>query len=367
MKKTRVLVIDDSALMRQLLTKIIELDPQLEVVGTAGDPLIAWKKIESLSPDVLTLDVEMPKMDGLTFLAKLMASRPMPVVMVSSLTARGADTTLKALELGAVDFVTKPGIDVANGTQALAADIIAKIGTAAASRIAGVRQSRAVAPKSLPTMRRAAGMAELTHKVIAIGASTGGTEALAYLLPQLPADAPGTVIVQHMPRAFTSAFSKRLDSLSRMRVKEAEDGDRIIQGHVLVAPGDFHMEVCRQGAAYHVRLHQQPTVNGFRPSVDVLFRSCAQQMGRHAVGAILTGMGRDGAAGMLAMREQGAHTIAQNEESCVVFGMPKEAIAMGGAVRIAPLEHIAAEIMEGMSHVDRPTSILQGAGRGNGA
>lgn len=352
MAKIRALIVDDSALMRQLLTKILEQDPAIEVVGTAGDPMIAWKKIESLSPDILTLDVEMPKMDGLTFLSKLMSSRPMPVVMVSSLTARGADTTLKALELGAVDFVTKPGIDVANGTQQLAADIVAKVHTAAQSRIGRGRQQRAAAPKAIDPVRLSAGLAELTHKVIAIGASTGGTEALACVLPALPADAPGTVVVQHMPRAFTRAFSQRLDSLCRMRVKEAEDGDRIIRGHVLVAPGEFHMEVCRQGGDYFVRLHQQPAVNGFRPSVDVLFHSCAQQMGCHAVGAILTGMGRDGAAGLLAMRQRGARTIAQDEESCVVFGMPREAIALGGAEQVLPLEHIASAILESASRTE---------------
>jgi two-component system chemotaxis response regulator CheB len=349
MAKIRVLVVDDSALMRQLLSRILEQDGNIEVVGTAGDPFIAWKKLQALSPDVMTLDVEMPKMDGLTFLSKLMASHPLPVVMVSSLTARGADTTLKALELGAVDFVTKPSLDVVNGTSKLASDIVEKVHAAAMSRVRRRGLANGAAPVAHRSLKLPPGMAELTDKVIAIGASTGGTEALAQVLPALPADAPGTVVVQHMPRAFTSAFSRRLDSLCKMRVKEAEDGDRIIRGHVLVAPGDFHMEVCRQGAAYYVRLHQQAAVNGFRPSVDVLFHSCAQHMGRHAVGAILTGMGRDGAAGLRAMRDQGSYTVAQNEETCVVFGMPKEAIAMGGALRVAPLEEIAAEIIHGVS------------------
>jgi two-component system chemotaxis response regulator CheB len=223
---------------------------------------------------------------------------------------------------------------------------VAKVHAAAASRVRRPVRTPAHGPAPI---RLSAGLAELTHKVIAIGASTGGTEALAYLLPQLPADAPGTVVVQHMPRAFTSAFSQRLDSLCRMRVKEAEDGDRIIRGRVLVAPGDLHMEVCRQGAEYRVKLHQQPAVNGFRPSVDVLFHSCAHHMGRHAVGALLTGMGRDGAAGLLAMRQRGGHTIAQDEESCVVFGMPKEAIARGAAAEILPLEDIALGILEGVA------------------
>jgi two-component system, chemotaxis family, protein-glutamate methylesterase/glutaminase len=350
MARIKVLVVDDSALMRQLLTKILSHDPEIEVVGAAADPLIAWKKIQELSPDVLTLDVEMPKMDGLTFLSKLMVAWPMPVVMVSSLTARGAETTLKALELGAFDFVTKPSIDVSNGTAQISEDIIAKVRAASASRIRH-RSARPTLAGPPLTIRAPKGLAESTDKVIAIGASTGGTEALARVLPALPADTPGTVVVQHMPKAFTSAFAARLNGLCRMRVKEAENGDRILRGTVLVAPGDYHMEVVRQGAAYYVRLNQQPQVNGFRPSVDVLFHSCASQLGRHATAAILTGMGRDGAAGMLAMRSVGSYTVAQDEESCVVFGMPKEAIALGAAVRIVPLERVAGELIAGVSGV----------------
>lgn len=344
MANTKVLIVDDSALMRQLLTRILSHDPAIEVVGTAADPLIAWKKIQELSPDVLTLDVEMPKMDGLTFLSKLMAARPMPVVMVSSLTARGAETTLKALELGAFDFVTKPSIDVSNGTAQISEDIIAKVRGAASARLRR-QATRSSLPGPPLTIQMPRGLAEVTDKIIAIGASTGGTEALAQVLPAFPADTPGVVVVQHMPKAFTSAFAQRLNGLCRMRVKEAEHGDRIIRGTALVAPGDFHMEVVRQGAAYYVRLNQGPAVNGFRPSVDVLFHSCAEQMGPHAAAAILTGMGRDGAAGMLAMRKVGSHTVAQDEESCVVFGMPKEAIAAGGAARVLPLERIAGELI----------------------
>jgi two-component system chemotaxis response regulator CheB len=302
------------------------------------------KKMQDLAPDVLTLDVEMPKMDGLTFLGQIMSTRPMPVVMVSSLTARGAETTLRALELGAVDFVTKPTIDIAGGTAELSDDIIAKVRIAAASRIRK-RATGAAAPRPATLRSGSLALIDVTDKVIALGASTGGTEALAQLLPCLPGDAPATVIVQHMPRAFTRPFANRLDSLCRMRVKEAEQGDRLLRGHALVAPGDQHLEVVRQGAAYYVRLSQQPPVNGFRPSVDVLFRSCARHVGRHAAAAILTGMGRDGAEGMLEMRDAGCHTVAQAEESCVVFGMPKEAIACGGAAAILPLEAIAAELL----------------------
>ncbi|RCS53907.1 chemotaxis response regulator protein-glutamate methylesterase [Bremerella cremea] len=348
MRKIKVLVVDDSALIRQLLTKILGSQANIEVVGTAADPMIAWKKIQECHPDVLTLDVEMPKMDGLTFLSKLMARRPMPVVMVSSLTLRGAETTLKALELGAIDFVEKPSIDIANGTARVSEEIVDKVLIAAASKVRG-RSNPVVHVEESPILRSSSSLKEATDKVIAIGASTGGTEALAQLLPALPSDAPGTVVVQHMPKSFTTAFAKRLDGLCRMRVKEAEDGDRILRGRVLLAPGDQHMEVVRQGAAYYVRLNHQPLVNGFRPSVDVLFHSCAHHLGPHVSAAILTGMGRDGAQGMLAMRDNGAHTIAQNEETCVVFGMPKEAIAAGGAVMIRPLGQIARELIRSLN------------------
>ncbi|MFO0789100.1 MAG: chemotaxis response regulator protein-glutamate methylesterase [Pirellulales bacterium] len=344
MPAIRVLVIDDSALIRQLLTKILSSHADIKVVGAAPDPVAAWTMIQELSPDVLTLDVEMPKMDGLTFLSKLMRQRPMPVVMVSSLTARGAETTLKALELGAFDFVTKPKIDVSRGTAEIGDDITHKVLAAAKSRVARRRSAPADAKRviAVETPKR---LAEATNKVIALGASTGGTEALAALLPVFPADTPGIVVVQHMPQAFTSAFARRLNGLCRMRVKEAEHGDRILQGTVLIAPGDSHMQVVRRGAEYSVTLNQDPLVNGFRPSVDVLFKSCAAQLGRHAAAALLTGMGRDGAAGMLAMRKAGSHTVAQDEESCVVFGMPKEAIALGGATHVLPLENIGGDLL----------------------
>lgn len=348
MSKIRVLIVDDSALMRQLLSKLLAQDPGLEVVGVAPDPYIAWDKIKALQPDVVTLDVEMPRMDGLTFLEKLMIARPTPVVMVSSLTGRGAETTLRALELGAVDFVTKPSHDVAQGTLQLGLELIEKVKIAARASLRRRRvappAARAAdsAPPSGPLLRRI----RSTARVIAIGASTGGTEAIAEMLSSLPADTPGIVIVQHMPAGFTSSFAKRLDGLCRMKVKEARDGDRILTGQVLLAPGDFHMQVVRSGAQDTVRVFTAPPVNRFRPSVDVLFNSCAEQLGCNCVGVILTGMGNDGARGMKALHDAGGPTIAQDEATSVVFGMPKEAIAHGGVDQVLPIDRIAEAALE---------------------
>jgi two-component system, chemotaxis family, protein-glutamate methylesterase/glutaminase len=343
MRKTKVLIIDDSALMRTLLSDILGADPELDVVAAAPDPVVGWERIKATAPDVVTLDVEMPRMDGLKFLEMLMTHHPMPVVMVSSLTERGCETTLHALELGAFDFVTKPKIDLQSGTVALAAELCAKVKAAAHSR-PRVRTPAAPRPSGAAAARApAAGGALIksTHKLLAIGASTGGTEALRELLVALPPDAPGAVVVQHMPEKFTRSFAERLDRLCRVRVREAADGDRLLPGHVLIAPGNFHLEVNRQGASYLVRVFQAPAVSGHRPSVDVMFTSCARAMGANAVGVILTGMGADGADGMLAMHQAGAHTIAQDEASCVVFGMPREAIARGGVDEVLPLPRIA--------------------------
>jgi two-component system chemotaxis response regulator CheB len=327
--RVKVLIVDDSALMRQLLTDILRRDPEVEVLGAAGDPYAAWDKLKADPADVLTLDVEMPKMDGLTFLSKLMANRPMPVVMVSSLTERNCDTTFRALELGAVDFVTKPKLDVTNGTLQLADELVAKVKAAAAARV----QPR-VPRTATPALRPAA-----------IGASTGGCEALSVVLGGLPADTPGTVAVIHMPEGFTKSFADRLNRHCAVRVSEAKDGDRVMPGHVLLAPGNFHMEVVRSGAYTTVKVRPGDPVNRHRPSVDVLFDSCAKQLGANAAGAILTGMGNDGAKGLLAMRRAGARTVAQDETTCVVFGMPKEAIQLGAAETVLPLDRVADHLL----------------------
>lgn len=337
-RRLRVLVVDDSALVRQIMTEILARDPAIEVVGVAPDPFAAWDKIQRLKPDVITLDVEMPRMDGLTFLEKLMRAHPMPVVMVSSLTERGCETTLRALEAGALDFVSKPRIDVARGTAEIAAEIVAKVKAAGSAKVRGKPASRPPATAAAP--RRPASF-KGTYKILAMGASTGGTEALREVLCALPPDAPGIVIVQHMPERFTRAFAERLDGLARICVREARDGDRVLPGHALIAPGNFHMELVRGGADYSVRVFSADPVNRHRPSVDVLFHSCARAAAQNAVGVILTGMGDDGARGLLDMRAAGARTIAQDEATCVVFGMPKEAIARGAAEFIEPLPRVA--------------------------
>ncbi len=345
MATIKVLVIDDSALMRQLLTEILSSDPDIEVVGSAADPYVARDKIMKLNPDVLTLDVEMPRMDGLTFLEKLMVSRPMPVVMVSSLTERGCETTFRALELGAFDFVTKPKIDVANSMQDVHEELTRKVKAAAQAKVRPRTRVESVRPDVQKAAIPSEALITSTHKVIAIGTSTGGTEALAEVLSQFPPDAPGVIAVIHMPPGYTKSYAVRLDRSCQIRVKEAEDGDRILPGHALIAQGDRHLEAFRSGATYSVRVRNGEKVSGFRPSADVLFQSCAKYLGTNGVGAILTGMGRDGAEGLLAMRNSGAHTIAQDEASCVVYGMPREAVAMNAAVSVWPLDRIASQLL----------------------
>jgi two-component system chemotaxis response regulator CheB len=334
--------VDDSALTRQLLSQILGSDPGLEVIGTAGDPYVAREKIKTLNPDVLTLDIEMPRMDGLTFLEKLMRGHPMPVVMISSLTAKGADTTLRALSLGAIDYVSKPRLDVSNGTIEQAEEIVAKVKAAARAR--GRRARAAAAPSTVLSQKQYQFSA--THKVVAIGASTGGTEALKEILAPLPADFPGIVIVQHMPEAFTRQFAERLDSLCKIRVREAQDGDRVLPGHALLAPGGHHMTVVRRGTEYAVHVYRGERVNRHIPSVDVLFSSCARSLGKNSLGVLLTGMGADGAKGMLEMKQAAAFTIAQDESTSVVFGMPREAILLNAVDQVLPLGHMPDVLLQ---------------------
>ena len=350
--KIKVLIVDDSALVRKMLSEIINEDPSLEVVGTAQDPLIAREKIKQLNPDVLTLDVEMPRMDGVTFLEKLMRLRPMPVLMVSSLTERGAEVTLQALELGAVDFITKPKLDLAHGLEEYAEDIRTKLKVAARAKVKSYTEptrklqvdaklsADAVLGKSTGKKHFAT-----TEAIIALGASTGGTEAIKDVLSVLPADAPGIVITQHIPAAFSAPFAARVNSVSAMQVCEAQDGQQILPGHAYIAPGDKHLLIVRSGARYHCRLDDGPPVNRHKPAVDVLFRSAAQNAGHNAVGVLLTGMGDDGARGLKEMQEAGAKTIAQDEKSSVVWGMPGAAVALGAADSILPLHKVAAAIM----------------------
>lgn len=349
MAKIRVLIVDDSALMRQLLTELLSQDPDIQVVGAAQDPYFAREKIKALNPDVLTLDVEMPRMDGLTFLEKLMVGHPMPVVMVSSLTETGCQTTMRALELGAVDFFTKPKIDLRDGMEEQARDLIAKVKGAAMARVrrreGGARRESTASGTEATRLMASSAMIKTTDTIIAIGASTGGTEAIRELLEVLPPNTPPIVVTQHMPEKFTKTFADRLDTLCRISVKEAEDGDSVLPGHALIAPGNYHMTLVRSGARYSVRLNQNPPVNRHRPSVDVMFHSVAQHAGANSVGVILTGMGGDGAAGLLEMKKAGAYTIAQDEDSCVVFGMPKEAIKLGGVDKILPLSQIPSSVV----------------------
>ena len=339
--KTRVLIVDDSALIRSVLREIVASQPDMEVVGVAPDPLVAREMIRERNPDVLTLDVEMPKMDGLDFLERLMRLRPMPVVMVSSLTERGSETTLRALELGAVDFVAKPKLAIESGMRDYASLIADKLRSAARAKV----QARSRAPSAagpLPALRDPLSSSE---KLIIVGASTGGTEAIRAFLQQMPSDCPGILIVQHMPEGFTRSFAQRLDSLCRISVKEAEGGERVLPGHAYLAPGHSHLLLAKSGANYVTRLDQGPPVNRHRPSVDVLFASAATSAGRNALGVILTGMGKDGAAGMLKMREAGAVNFAQDEASCVVYGMPREAVAVGAVHEIASLDQLPARVL----------------------
>lgn len=362
-RKVRVLVIDDSALVRKVIKTILQQDPDIEVVGVAADPYLARDKIKLLQPDVLTLDVEMPRMDGATFLRNIMRLRPMPVIMVSTHTTTSADITLEALALGAVDFVTKPHMSLQHTVSEFAEELIAKVKVAAKAqlkpRVAGASpalkeisprlSAEAVLPRT-PPLRAT----QRVVRIIAIGASTGGTEAIKDLLSSLPEDAPATVIAQHIPESFSEPFARRLNGLCALHVREAHDGQEILPGHAYVAPGSHHLMVASEGSRLVCLLSDGPPVNRHRPSVDVLFRSVAQSVGPNALGVILTGMGSDGAQGLLEMREAGAGTMAQDEETSVVWGMPKEAVKLGGVDRILPLDRIAREVMALVADRSRP-------------
>ena len=350
-RKTRVVVVDDSALVRSLLTEIINRAPDMVCIGAASDPIAARELIRETNPDVITLDVEMPRMDGIDFLSRLMRLRPTPVVMVSTLTERGAEVTLRALELGAVDFVAKPKIGIVDGLRRLDTDIVDKIRIAARAQIrrlptAAAASAAPAAPAAVPAAPEPARLGRVsTEKLIFIGASTGGTEATRELLMQLPADAPAVLITQHMPPGFTLRYAARLDGMCRIRVKEASDGERVLPGHAYIAPGGLHLSIERSGANYVARVVDGEPVNRHKPSVEVLFRSAARIAGPNALGVMLTGMGADGAAAMREMRDAGAWNVAQDEASCVVFGMPREAIAHGAAHEVLPLTEIAPALL----------------------
>jgi len=342
-KRIRVLIVDDSALMRQILSSILSSDPAIEVIGTAPDPLVAREKIKALNPDVMTLDVEMPGMDGIAFLEKVMTLRPMPVVMVSSLTEKGAEVTMRAMELGAVDVFCKPADAAGGGFSAHAPELIDKVKAAALARVRALvnHGNRPSAPKLSVTQ-----IYKSSDRLVAIGSSTGGVEAMRDVILALPPDAPPIVITQHIPPRFSASFAERLDGLAAVRVKEAADNERILAGHVYIAPGDRHLAVKRSGAALITRTYDGPLVSGHKPSVDILFHSVAETCGSAAVGVILTGMGRDGAEGLLAMLRAGANTLGEDEASCVVYGMPKAAKDLGGVEKELPLGRIADEILK---------------------
>ncbi|HTR64786.1 MAG TPA: chemotaxis response regulator protein-glutamate methylesterase [Terriglobales bacterium] len=344
----RVLIVDDSAVVRQTLSEVLSSDPEIEVIATAADPFVAAERIREQVPDVITLDIEMPRMDGLTFLQRIMSQHPIPVVICSSLAEEGAQSALKALEYGAVEVIAKPRLGSKQFLEDSRITLCQAVKAAAAAQLRLLRPRPAVQPKLtadaiLSPATHA--MAETTEKVVAIGASTGGTEALKILLETLPSDAPGIVIVQHMPELFTRAFANRLDSLCRITVKEAESNDTVLRGRALIAPGNHHMLLKRSGARYYVDIKDGPLVCRHRPSVDVLFRSAARYAGQNAVGVILTGMGDDGACGMLEMKQAGAVTIAQDEATCVVFGMPKEAIKRNAVDKVLPLQAVAGALV----------------------
>jgi two-component system chemotaxis response regulator CheB len=350
-RKLRVLIVDDSATVRQTLSQVLSSDPEIEVMATASDPYVAVRHMQQEMPDVITLDIEMPRLDGLSFLEKIMRQHPLPVVICSTLTTAGSETALAALEKGAVEVIAKPKLGTKEFLEESRVSICEAVRAAAKVDLQKLRARAQRAPAAklsadvLLAKNRQTAMLETTEKVVVVGASTGGTEALATLLSALPADAPGVVVVQHMPEGYTAQFARRLDGMCAVAVKEASDGDSVLRGHALIARGGHHLLIRRSGARYFVQVKVGPLVNRHRPSVDVLFRSAASCVGRNAVGVILTGMGDDGARGMQELKEAGALNFAQDEQSCVVFGMPKEAIRLGGVDRVLPLQEIAPQVL----------------------
>ncbi len=340
--RIRVLIVDDSSVIRNLFTKLLSSDPGIEVVGTAPDPSVAREKIVALRPDVMTLDIEMPRMDGVTFLTKVMQFLPTRTVIISSLSTQGSETALRALEAGAIEVLAKPSMDVARSIHEMAGELIRSVKNAAQARLVPIRAL------TRPALARQAtsALARTTHQILAIASSTGGTEALKVLLSSMPSDIPGTLIVQHMPPVFTKAYAGQLQKLCPFEVKEAEDGDRVVPGRVLIAPGNFHLELVRSGAHYYAKLHQEVPLHGVRPAADYLMKSVAAHAGANAVGVVLTGMGRDGAEGLRVMKAAGSMNIAQSEETCVVYGMPKAAVDAGAIDKVLPLDAIAGELIK---------------------
>jgi two-component system, chemotaxis family, protein-glutamate methylesterase/glutaminase len=350
MKKIKVLIVDDSALVRQTLVEIFKSDPEIEVVGTAADPYLAVNKIKEIEPDVITLDVEMPKMDGLTFLKKIMSQHPIPVLIISTLTEKGTDTAIRALEYGAVDVIAKPKVNTKDLLEKSKIDLCDKVKAASMAFVKRrvFAESIEIKPKlsaDVIISKTSHSMIETTETIIAVGASTGGTQALKEFLMSMPLDCPGIVIVQHMPEMFTTQFAKRLNECCQISVKEAENGDPILRGHAIIAQGSKHLLLKRSGAKYYIEVKDGPLVNRHKPSVDVLFRSVARYAGKNSIGVIMTGMGNDGAKGLLEMKEAGAYTIAQDEKSSIVFGMPKEAIKLDAAKIVLPLSQISSHII----------------------
>jgi two-component system, chemotaxis family, protein-glutamate methylesterase/glutaminase len=343
-RKIRVLIVDDSSIVRTLLTHILTRDGSIEVVGQAPDPYVARELMVKLKPDVMTLDIEMPRMDGVTFLEKVMTHMPTPTIILSSLSKRGSELALRAAEAGAVEVLTKPAVDLKVGLEALSVELIAKVKAASGANLLALKPFRPRVSQVAKLSSETA-LAQTTHQILAIAASTGGTEALKSLLSQMPADIPGTLVVQHMPALFTKSFAESLGKLCPFEVREAQEGDRVFPGRVLVAPGGFHMELARSGAQYFVRLNQEPPVHSVRPAADPLFASVSKVAGKNAVGVVLTGMGKDGAVGLLQMHQAGARTFAQDERSCVVYGMPKEAVERGAVDHIVPLTKLPEALL----------------------